>query len=78
MPLIGPLEISANLITTASILLAGRNSIHTWWTGIIGCVLFGVLFYDARLYADVALQVFFLATSISGWWAWVHGRLRLC
>ncbi len=74
MPLIGPLEISANLITTASILLAGRNSIHTWWTGIIGCVLFGVLFYDARLYADVALQVFFLATSISGWWAWLHGR----
>ena len=74
MPLIGPLEISANLITTASILLAGRNSIHPWWTGIIGCVLFGVLFYDARLYADVALQVFFLATSISGWWAWLHGR----
>ncbi len=72
--MIGPLEISANLITTASILLAGRNSIHTWWTGIIGCVLFGVLFYDARLYADVALQVFFLATSISGWWAWLHGR----
>ena len=72
--MIGPLEIAANLITTVSILLAGRNSIHTWWTGIVGGVLFGFLFYEARLYADVALQAFFIATSISGWWAWLHGR----
>lgn len=70
----GGLEIAANVVTTVSILLAGRNSIHTWWTGIIGCVLFGLLFYEARLYADVALQVFFLATSATGWWAWLHGH----
>ena len=70
----GPLEIAANAVTTVSILLAGRNSIHTWWTGIVGCVLFGVLFYDTKLYADVALQVFFLVTSAVGWWAWLHGQ----
>lgn len=28
-----PLEIFANGITTVSIFLAGRNSVHTWWTG---------------------------------------------
>jgi nicotinamide mononucleotide transporter len=72
--MIGPLEIAANLVTTVSILLAGRNSIHTWWTGIAGCVVFGVLFHDARLYADVALQAFFLVTGATGWWAWLHGR----
>lgn len=68
------LEIGANLVTTVSILLAGRNSIHTWWTAIVGCILFAVLFYDARLYADVALQIFFLVTSVTGWWAWMHGN----
>jgi nicotinamide mononucleotide transporter len=39
------LEIAANVTVAASILLAGRNSVHTWWTGIIGCSLFGLVFY---------------------------------
>ena len=69
-----PLEIAANLLNAISIILAGRNSVHTWWTGIIACLLFGVLFYDARLYADVTLQLFFIITSISGWWYWLHGK----
>lgn len=71
--MIGPLEIAANIFTALAIVLAGRNSVHTWWTGIIGCALFGALFSENRLYADVALQVFFVATSFYGWWAWARG-----
>ena len=67
------LEIAANLMVAAAILLAGRNSIHSWWAGIVGCTLFAVLFYQTRLYADVALQVFFIATNMLGWWKWLHG-----
>lgn len=67
------LEIAASAITTISILLAGRNSVHTWWTGIIGCSLFGALFYQTQLYADVALQLFFVVASGLGWWQWLHG-----
>lgn len=70
----GPLELAANVFTAAAILLAGRNSVHTWWTGIVGCTLFGVLFARNRLYADVVLQVFFVATSILGWWRWARGN----
>ncbi|QIL89538.1 nicotinamide riboside transporter PnuC [Microbulbifer harenosus] len=68
------LEIAASVTTSISILLAGRNSVHTWWTGIIGCVLFGMLFYQAKLYADVVLQLFFIGTSIFGWWQWLYGE----
>jgi nicotinamide mononucleotide transporter len=68
------LEIAANLVTAASILLAARNSAHTWWTGIIGCALFALLFYTAKLYADVVLQGFFILTSVIGWWAWLRGE----
>lgn len=67
-------EIAANGFNTASILLAGRNSAHTWWTGIIGCLLFAFVFFNARLYADLTLQTFFIITSILGWWNWLHGR----
>jgi nicotinamide mononucleotide transporter len=67
------LEIGANLVTTASILLAARNSVHTWWTGIAGCALFMVLFQRTQLYADVVLQAFFIAVSGVGWWQWLRG-----
>ena len=65
-----PAEITANALNTASIILAGRNSVHTWWTGIIGCAVFGWVFFGAKLYGDAALQVFFIAASIGGWWNW--------
>lgn len=71
--MIGPLELAANAFTAVAIVLAGRNSVHTWWTGIVGCTLFGVLFAENRLYADVLLQVFFVATSVLGWWRWARG-----
>lgn len=67
------LELAANAVTTVSILLAGRNSVHTWWTGIIGCLLFAALFYATQLYADVVLQAFFVVTSAIGWWGWERG-----
>ena len=69
-----PVELSASVLTTLSILLAARNSVHTWWTGILGCALFAVTFYGASLYADVTLQAFFIVTSAVGWWHWLHGR----
>ncbi|MCP5543698.1 MAG: nicotinamide mononucleotide transporter [Akkermansiaceae bacterium] len=71
-----PLEIAANCVNLLAIVLATRNSIHTWWTGILGCALFGWLFFTSRLYADVTLQVFFIATSALGWWHWLHHRGR--
>lgn len=69
----GPLELAANGLTALAIFLAGRNSVHTWWAGIVGCSLFALLFFQANLYADVMLQAFFVATSVVGWWKWARG-----
>ena len=69
-----PLELAANLFTAVAIVLAGRNNVHTWWTGVVGCALFGLLFGESRLYADVALQVFFIVTGLLGWWKWLRGQ----
>ncbi len=68
------LEIAANGFVALGILLAARNSIHSWWLGIIGCSLFAILFWRTQLYADVTLQGFFIASSVVGWWQWLkHG-----
>lgn len=65
-----PLELAANIFTVICIFLAGRNSIHTWWTGLVGCALFGVMFFNVQLYADATLQIFFFTTGIYGWMMW--------
>lgn len=70
--MLSAVEVAANLFNAASILLAGRNSVHTWWTGICGCLLFMDVFFGAKLYADVTLQAFFILTSVVGWWRWRH------
>jgi nicotinamide mononucleotide transporter len=64
------LEIVANAFNAASIVLGGRNSVHTWWVGIVGCVLFGMVFFTAKLYADTTLQAFFVLSSVVGWIRW--------
>lgn len=68
-----PLEIFANIFNLASVVLTNRNSVQTWWLGIIGGVLYGVMFYEVKLYADVILQIFFILTNLYGWWAWIYG-----
>jgi len=69
-----PLEIAANIIMTVSIFLAGRNNVHSWWLGVVGCAMFAVLFYSVNLYADVALQLFFIVTCLIGWLQWLRGN----
>jgi nicotinamide mononucleotide transporter len=66
-------ELAANGVNTASILLATLNSSHTWWTGIVGCLLFCWVFLQSQLYADATLQIFFVVTSAIGWWNWLRG-----
>ncbi len=67
------LEISANAVNALSIVLAARNNVHTWWVGTVGCVLFGIVFFVSRLYADMLLQGIFVGTSLVGWWQWLSG-----
>ena len=67
------LEYSANAFFLSSVFLAARNHRHTWTLGIIGCVLFGVLFYQVQLYADATLMVFYIGTSLIGWQQWQRG-----
>lgn len=64
------MEYVAVAFTVICIYLAGRNNIHTWWTGIVACIAYGLVFYDAKLYADMVLQGFFIGTGILGWVMW--------
>jgi len=66
-------ELAGTVTGLVSVWLAARANIWTWPVGILNVSAFFILFYQVRLYSDMALQVYFFATSIYGWSCWSSG-----
>lgn len=64
------IELSGTLFNLWSVWLITKKKMLTWPTGIIGVVLFMILFYQIQLYSDALEQVYYLGISVYGWWAW--------
>jgi len=56
-----------------SVYLTVKQNVWCWPTGIISVIAFVVLFYEIKLYVDVGLQIFFVVTSLQGWYYWLYG-----
>ena len=68
-----PLEIIAALVGAISVWLSVRQNIWSWPTAIVNVVLYAIVFYEAKLYADMGLQVVYAVLSIYGWYEWLYG-----
>lgn len=66
-------EIAAAVITAVSVWLTAREHMWCWPTGIVSVVLYAYIFWNAKLYANAALQVLYLVLCIYGWYEWKHG-----
>src|SRR5205814_376939 len=53
--------------------LSVRQNIWSWPTGIVNVVLYAVVFYETKLYADMGLQVIYAGLSVYGWYEWLYG-----
>jgi nicotinamide mononucleotide transporter len=76
------LEIAGFVTGAFSVWLAVRQNPWNWPFGVANAVCFLVLFWQARLYGDMALQVLFIAICLLGWHRWLfggegHSRLRV-
>ena len=68
------IELFGTVFNLLSVWYITRKKMLTWPTGIIGGLLFMMLFYQIQLYSDALEQVYYLFVSFYGWWAW--NRLR--
>ena len=76
------LEAIAALFGLANIVLIVRRSIWNFPAALIMVSLTGIVLWDARLYSDAGLQVFFFIVNLIGWWLWArnkgaHGDIRV-
>ncbi len=67
------LELVAVVLTLLAVILTVRQIIWCWPLAMISVALYAVVFYEARLYADMGLQGLYLGLAAYGWWAWLHG-----
>ncbi len=68
----GGIEIAAALLGVITVLLVVRRSVWNYPFGIVMVALYFFVFWDAKLYSDALLQIFFFLIQLYGWWAWVH------
>ena len=67
-----PLEVIAALLGLANVALLWRRSIWNYPFGMAMVALYLEIFWEARLYAEAGLQVFFFAVNIYGWVLWLR------
>jgi len=68
----GGIEVAAALLGVINVLLVVRRSVWNYPFGIAMVALYFFVFWDAKLYSDALLQIFFLLIQFYGWWAWLH------
>jgi nicotinamide mononucleotide transporter len=70
------LELMGTSFALLYLYLSVRENIWLWVTGFVSSFLYLIVFLDERLYADMALQVYYLVISVYGWVVWKNGRKK--
>jgi nicotinamide mononucleotide transporter len=59
--------------TVLGIWLTTKRLLICWPIVLLADFLYLVVFYQARLFSDALLQIFFVAFTLYGWWHWWRG-----
>lgn len=65
-------EFVAVILGIASVWYARRENILVYPTGIVSVLIFVFICFNARLYADAGINLFYFAMSVYGWYNWTR------
>ena len=68
-----PWEVAAVIFAIAYLLLAVRENILCWLFAFISTAIYTVLFWDVNLLMESALNVYYMAMAVFGWYQWTRG-----
>lgn len=68
---LNPIEVGGLLSGIAYVILAARENVWCWPVGLVNVILFIFLNFEAKLYADVGLQLVYLLLTFYGWYNWL-------
>lgn len=69
-----PLEIAGVVLGFANIVLLIRRSVWNFPVAMAMVTCIGFVLFEAKLYAEMALQAFFFVVNAWGWWLWTRAK----
>lgn len=66
------MEFVAVILGIASVWYARRENILVYPTGIVSVLIFVFICFNARLYADAGINLFYFGMSVYGWYNWTR------
>jgi nicotinamide mononucleotide transporter len=73
---LSPLEAAGVLFSVLYLVLAIRENLWCWPAAFVSSVLTILVMFGARLYSEAALNVFYAAMAVYGWYQWRYGGRR--
>lgn len=67
------LELAAVVFAMAYLLLAVRENVLCWLFALLSTAIYTVLFWDVSLLMESALNVYYMAMAVYGWYQWTGG-----
>jgi nicotinamide mononucleotide transporter len=64
------LEIAAFVLGVVNVWLVVRRSVWNYPFALAMVALYAHIFFDAKLYSDAGLQIFYIFVNLYGWWSW--------
>ncbi|MDP6182661.1 MAG: nicotinamide riboside transporter PnuC [Gammaproteobacteria bacterium] len=68
-----PWEACAVILAIAYLLLATRENILCWYCALVSTAIYTALFWNVNLLMESALNVYYMAMAIYGWYEWRYG-----
>ncbi len=70
------IEILGTIFGLAGVWLTVKKNIWCFPAGLINVMLYLVLFFKSKLYADASLQIFYIILLLFGWFQWKKAPAR--
>jgi len=67
-------EVAGTVLGLIYIFLSIKQNIFTWPVGLLTSAFYVYVFFAAKFYADMALQLYYVLVSLYGWYFWVKGN----
>jgi len=67
-------EILGVIISLIYLYFSIRQNILLWPAGILSALLYMVVFFRSKFYADMGLNAYYFVISIYGWFLWSRGK----
>lgn len=64
------IEILGTILCLVYLYLSIKERIGLWIFGFLSSALYIIVFFESKFYADMSLQVYYLAVSVYGWLMW--------